>query len=105
MTGSLKKRNDNSWSIILYLGRDPLTGKKKQKWITVRGNKKDAQRELNRLVNEFNTGAYVEPSRDSLATFFEKWLAMVRPSLAGKTYERYAKMVNRHWFPPWAPTL
>src|SRR4051794_2114011 len=99
MTGSLKKRTESTWSIILYLGRDPVTGKKKQKWVTVHGNKKDAQRELNRLVNQLNTGAYVEASRDTLATFLNKWLEMIKPSLAGKTHERYAEIVNRHLIP------
>ncbi len=99
MTGSLKKRNNNSWSIILYLGRDPNTGKKKQKWVTIHGNKKDAERELNRLLHELDTGAYVEPSRDTLAIFFGKWLDMIRPSLGGKTHERYSEIVNRHLIP------
>jgi integrase len=99
MTGSLKQRSDGSWTIILYLGRDPRTGRKKQKWITIRGNKRDAQRELNRLVHELNTGTYVEPSRDTLASFLSRWLDMLKPSLAGKTHERYAEIVNIHLIP------
>jgi integrase len=99
MTGSLKKRSGNSWSIILFLGQDPATGKKRQKWVTVHGNKKDAERELNRLVNELNTGAYIEPCRDTLETFLTKWLEMTKPSLAGKTHERYAEIVKRHLVP------
>jgi integrase len=75
MTGSLKKRSDNSWTIVLYLGRDSATGKKKQSWRTVHGSKKDAQRELNRLLHELNTGAYIEPSRLTVAEYLDKWLS------------------------------
>ena len=36
MTGHLKKRSKGSWSIKLDIGNDPVTGKRRQKWITVR---------------------------------------------------------------------
>lgn len=31
MTGSIKKRSKSSWTIIIYLGRDPKTNRKRQK--------------------------------------------------------------------------
>ena len=48
MRGSVKRRYKGSWSLILDLGYqlDPKTGlrKRKQKWVTFRGTKKDAQK-------------------------------------------------------------
>ena len=46
MKGYLKKRSEGSWTIVLYLGHDAATGKTRQKWRTVNGNKKQAQAEL-----------------------------------------------------------
>lgn len=43
--GYVFQRSPDSWSIVIYLGRDP-DGKKKQRWLTVRGTKKAAQRKL-----------------------------------------------------------
>ena len=100
MTGSLKKRSDNSWSIVLFLGRDPITGKKRQKWHTVTGNKKAAERELARLVNEINSGAYVEPAKITVADYLKRWLRdYAKTNVSGKTYERYEEISVKHLIP------
>ena len=44
MRGHIKQRSKGSWSIVLDLGRDPSTGKRKQQWVTVRGTKKEAEK-------------------------------------------------------------
>ncbi len=46
MRGHIRKRSKDSYSIIIDLGNDPLTGKRKQKWFTVQGNKKQAEKFL-----------------------------------------------------------
>ena len=38
-----------SWEIKYDIGRDPVTGRRITKYKTVRGSKRDAQRELRRL--------------------------------------------------------
>ena len=73
MRGHIKQRAKGSWSIVIDLGRDAL-GKRKQKWSTVRGTKKEAQAELTRLLNELNTGEYVEPSRMLVSEYLKQWL-------------------------------
>ena len=55
------------------LGRDE-EGKRRQRWHSVRGTKKDAERELARLMNEINLGAYVEPSRMLVRDYLDRWL-------------------------------
>jgi len=99
MTGSIKKRSEGSWTLIISLGKDPLTGRRRQKWYTVRGNKKAAEAELTRLLHELNTGSYVEPSRSTLAEYLERWLESVKVKVAGKTFERYDDIVRRHLIP------
>lgn len=100
MTGCIRKRSENSYTIIVSLGRDPVTGKKKQSWRTVRGNKKDAERELTKLLNEINTGTYLEPSKLTVAEYLEKWLAeYAEGNVAGKTFERYCGIVRKQLIP------
>ncbi len=100
MTGTIKKRSEGSYTIILDVGKDPVTGKRKQSWRTVRGNKKDAERELNRLVNSLHTGTYLEPSKLTVAEYLEKWLKdYARGNVAGKTFERYCGVVRRQLIP------
>ena len=100
MKGSLKQRSEGSWTIILPLGRDPVTGKKRQKWHTVNGNKKQAQTELNRLLHELQTGSYTEPAKLTVKDFLGKWLAdCAKVNVGAKTFERYSGIVRDHLVP------
>ena len=61
MRGSIKRRYKGSWSLIIDLGYqlDPDTGlqKRKQKWHTFRGTKKQAEDRLNELLGGVRTGS------------------------------------------------
>ncbi len=94
MKGHIRQRGKRSWAVVLDLGRD-ADGRRRQRWHTVHGTKKDAQRELARLLHELNTGAYVEPARMSVGEYLERWLAdYAKNSVAAKTFERYAEIVR-----------
>jgi hypothetical protein len=79
MKGFLKQRSEGSWTIVLYLGRDPVTGKTRQKRHTVNGNKKQAQAELNRFLHEIQTGSYTEPAKLTVKEY-RKRLRITRTS-------------------------
>lgn len=99
MKGHIRKRGKAAWSIILEMPRE-ADGSRRQKWHTVHGTKKDAERELARLITEIETGAYVEPTKFTLAELLERWLVdYARPNVAGKTYERYAEIVRKTLIP------
>ena len=61
MRGHIKQRAKGSWSIVLELGRDPATGKRRQQWTTFRGTKRDAKRKLAELQHQMDTGSYLKP--------------------------------------------
>jgi len=94
MKGHIRKRGTASWAIVLDIGRD-ASGKRRQKWHTVKGTKRDAERELARLVNEINIGAYVEPSVMPVCDYLERWLRdYAKSNVSAKTYERYNEIVR-----------
>ena len=68
MKGHIVKRAKGSWSLVVDLGRDAY-GKRRQKWITVKGTRRAAERELARIIHEFETGSFIEPSRMSVAHY------------------------------------
>ena len=78
MRGSIKRRYKGSWSLILDIGADvdPSTGlrKRKQKWITFRGTRKQAETKLSELLNSANNGTFVEPSKITLGEWLREWL-------------------------------
>ena len=63
MRGSIVKRSENSYTVILNLGKDPATGKRKQQWVSVKGNKRNAEKHLSELLHRLDTGTFVKPSK------------------------------------------
>ncbi|WJI69374.1 MULTISPECIES: tyrosine-type recombinase/integrase [unclassified Mesorhizobium] len=75
--------------------RDPKTGKKKRKWHSFSGGKREAQNECSRLISEITKGQYVEPTKQTVAQFLEEWLLFIKPSVAPKTHERYTEICRK----------
>jgi integrase len=98
MKGHLKERSPGHWAIILDQ-RDPATGQRKRKWHSFNGTKRAAQAECARLITEMKDGSYVQPSRITLAAFFERWLRHIRPNVAPRTYERYEQIATKNLAP------
>lgn len=99
MKGHIKKRSKGSWSIWVEMGRD-AAGRRRQKTFTVKGSRKDAERELTHILNEINTGEFVEPSKMTLSDYLERWLKdYAKPRVSPKTYERYKQIVDGELVP------
>ncbi|MYE41865.1 MAG: site-specific integrase [Chloroflexi bacterium] len=84
------------YSVVVDIGHDPTTGKRRQKWIAVKGNKRDAERKRTEILRELDQGVFVEPSRLTLSGYLDKWMrdyvaTAVRPSTA----RGYATIVRR----------
>jgi integrase len=100
MRGSIKKRYAGTWSLILDLGREPDAKgiqKRRQKWVTFKGTKKQAETKLNELINAANGGAFVEPSKMTLIVWLREWLeASVKIQCRPATYVRYQGIIENH---------
>jgi len=82
------------------LEKDAVTGKRRQRWVTVKGSKKDAEKKLSELLRQLDTGSYIQPGKTTLAAYLTQWLAeYVKPNLSPRSYERYADIVNRYFNP------
>ncbi|ODS55791.1 MAG: hypothetical protein ABS36_09395 [Acidobacteria bacterium SCN 69-37] len=105
MRGTLKQRYAGSWSLILDLGYEvePETGRKKrrQKWITFRGTRKQAEAELTERVRAANRGEFVEPSRSTLGEWLTEWLtkAITPPLKSQATFDSYKRIVETQIVP------
>lgn len=99
MRGSIVNRNGN-YSIVLNLEHDPETGKRKQHWIAVKGNKKEAEHQLNEMVNQLQHGTFVKPSKMTVGNHVEQWLGnYVAPNLSPSTAETYCFIATKHLLP------
>jgi integrase-like protein len=92
--GTIKSRSPGSYRIRYSLGRDPVSGKRKFGTATVRGTRKDAERELVRLIRSVDTGEHVDPSRITVGEWLKLWVATTKSEVSPKTHERYAEIVR-----------
>ena len=74
MRGHITKRGHDSYTIVINLGRDPATGKRKQQWVSVKGTKRDAEKRLSELLSQLDNGVYVKPKKTTLVDYLELWL-------------------------------
>ena len=71
MRGHIVKRYKNSYTVVLNLGIDPTTGKRKQQWVSVKGTKKEAEKRLSELLNQHDNGTLMKPGKTTLGEFLE----------------------------------
>ncbi len=102
MRGSLVRRGNKRWAIVLDLGRvaDPVTGvrKRKQKWISFQGTQRQAETKLNDLVGKAQRNEFVEPTKLTVIEYLRDWLdkAVKPPLRRPETYRVYKSIVESH---------
>ena len=95
MRGNITRRG-KSWQIKFDV--PSLDGKRQQRYATVKGTYKDAQKELTRLLGAADEGTLPDPSSSTLAEYLRAWLD--RPlGLSPKTLERYRELAEHQVIP------
>ena len=98
MKGSIRERSPGHFAIILDQ-RDPSTGKRKRKWHSFTGTKRQAQIECARLISDTSDGSYVEPSKVTVLQFLQRWLKHIKPNVSPRTHERYEQIALKNIAP------
>jgi len=100
MRGSIinRPKGSNHWSIILEI-RDEATGKRKRRWHSFTGTKRQAQDECARLITQLKEGNALEPNKATVAQFLGRWLDHIKTQVSPKSHERYAGLVNQNLIP------
>lgn len=101
MRGQIRKRvgkkGDISWQVIVPLGKDPLTGKYKKKWVTVWGTKKDAEKKLAELINQLEKGINIDPEKITFGEYLDRWIRDYGLSnLSQRTIDDYSSLIRNH---------
>ena len=100
MRGHIRKRGKNSWTVVVSLGRDPETGKKKYQWHSVKGTKKDAERVMADMLHRLDTGGFVKPAKMTVGEFLRQWLRdYVASNVRPATAQEYAQKIEGHIIP------
>jgi integrase len=100
MTGHIRRRGERSWELKFDVGMDGATGRRKIRYISVKGTKKEAEQKLVALLAAEQNGQGVDPSRVTLADFLERWERdWAGINLSPKTVERYSELIRKHIVP------
>jgi integrase len=98
MKGHIRERTPGHWAIVLEM-RDPETGKRKRKWHSFSGTRKEARVECARLITEMKNGSYVDATRETVAAFLERWIEHMRGQVSPRSLERYAELCRKNIAP------
>ena len=77
---------------------EPNEGRRQTRYVTVRGRRQDAERELTRLLAQADAGTLPEPSDATVKEYISSWLDGAH-GLSGKTLERYRELAEQYIFP------
>jgi hypothetical protein len=98
MKGHIRERSPGRWAIILDVP-DPQTGRRRRKWHSFRGTKREAQVESARLIAAIQGGSYLEPSKMTVSSFLESWIEHMRSQISPKSHARYAELARKNIAP------
>jgi integrase len=97
--GHIRKRSRGSYTVVIYLGRDPETGKRRYLWRSIKGTKRDAEALLTRLLAKHDTGTDLLPSKLTVEQFSEEWLKTLKKKVKPRTHARYCELLRIHIVP------
>jgi integrase len=93
MTGHIRRRGKASWELKYDIDPDALTGKRRIRYASFKGSRRDAEIELARLVSRNAAGEGIDPSRSTVAEFLARWdKDWATSNVSGKTLERYRQL-------------
>ena len=100
MSGHIRRRGKASWELKYELPADPVTGKRRSKYESFKGTKKEASKRLNQLLYERDNGTYIEPNKVTVGEFLNQYLLdHAQNTVGAKTFERYSEIVEKHLSP------
>src|SRR5262245_19092717 len=100
MKGHIRERSPGHWAIIMDI-REPATGKRKRKWHSFKGTKREAQVKKAELIAALSRGDYVERSKTTVAELVrsrvDQWEAAGETT--ARTAERYRELTKNQIVP------
>lgn len=94
-SGSIRQRKDGTWEARYTVGRDPGTGKQIQKSVYGK-TKAEVALKLRKATAEIDEGIYTEPSRLTVGTWFDIWIAEYLGGVKDTTREQYRYLLRVH---------
>lgn len=98
MRGHLRQRGADSFQLIVYAGRDPVSGRDRYVRKAFKGSKRAAQQALARLVTEVGDGEHVG-TEASFGDLLERWYERGVADWSPATALAHRSIIDRHLVP------
>ena len=95
MRGHIQQRGKSSWRLKVFVGRD-AAGVRRYVQRTVRGTRREAERELARVVVEVDEGRHAAAAPMTFGELLDRWLDVKRRTVEAKTLESYEWVARRY---------
>jgi integrase len=92
--GHLRRRGD-AWELRVFVGRDPITQRKKTVTRTFRGTKRAAESELSKLVAGVACGG-LSAQDTTVGDLVDRWFAMAETELSPSTVRGDERLIRTH---------
>lgn len=93
MRGHVRKRG-TLWAVVVDLPRDPISGKRKQRWHSGFKTRKEADKALTEILSRLDQGAYIAPTKKTVSEFLDEWLADTKRTIRASTYSTYETLIR-----------
>ena len=94
-SGTIRKRPDGRWEGRYTIGRDPMTGKQKQKSVYGK-TQQEVRQKLSQISVEIDEGIYVEPTIMKVGAWLDIWLKEYTGNVKPATFSSYEEHVRVH---------
>ena len=91
--GEVIARGPGRWLVRWTTGQD-AAGIYRAKSKTIRGTKRDAERELRKILRDRDTGEYVEPMKLTLDAYLDRWLESAANQVSKRTLMNIRSMLR-----------
>ncbi len=95
MRGHLRKRGPRKWQLVYDVPRGS-DGRRKQRYETIDGTKKQAESRLTEILRSLDRGRYFEPTTMSVAEYLDLWLRdYAEPNVRANTLSLYRTIIDK----------
>lgn len=92
------RRYRGRWAGVVELERDPITGKRRQKWVYA-DTKKECEVKVAELIYKIENGTYFEPTKMTVAEYLRHWIKIHSPNITQSTIDDYNGVIENHLIP------
>jgi integrase len=83
-----------TWTAVIDVPPDPVTGKRRQRRLSA-PTKKDLEDLVRKELHSIGTGSYIEPARVTVREYLADWVASIEASVRPTTFLRYRDICER----------